>query len=432
MLRALFGLFLACTALYADDSLRVATVDVAGLAQGENRLERLRAFAELLGKQTDVVVLQGLFDGGDLRALNELLEGNELVHTQSYTSGWGGGSGLLIASRYPLENDGFTSFKWAGKPHKPWHRDYYRSKGVALLTVDAPLGSFQLGATAWHPRFSDEEYRWLRIHQALETASAVGDHGVIAPESARDSGRVPLLVAGSLDCDPGALPLRLMSEASGADPVRADMGPGWILTRPGGVWGLRLVRVQALFQNPTKLAGGASEQLVDHPGWVAEFRKRPYPNGPPLASTAPFRATADRLLPLVREEVEVTRQEGQRATLAGLGLFLVGGGLYAIGWILGRPRARKARKRKPRPSGEGELADSSSGSGQVDSGKRAAARPPRRRGCCLFGCLSLIVVHGALWLIYQGRVFVPYELGGLESTVTRLEPPEVIVLDGPR
>ena len=418
-MRWLLTLLLVCSAVSAKDTLTIASAHL----EGRSGIDALRPFAEVLSKRADVIVVQGAFDGGDLRALNELFENAELIHTQSWTAGWGGGSGLLIASRYPLQDGGYTAFEWAGKPHKPWHRDYYRNKGVGLVTVDSPWGEFWLGATALHAHHADEEYRWLRIHQALEVADTVGNHGVIPPESARDSGRLPLVVAAALDCDRGELPLRVLVEASGAEPVRDAMGPSWILTRAGGLWGLRVKRVRPLFDEG------------ERPGWVAEFRKRRFPNGPPLASAAPFRETADELLPLVREEADVAREEGNRATFAGLGLFLMASALYAIGWILGRPPARKPRKRKRRPSDAGAT---DSGSGATDSGagkstaERRAPRKRRRRGCCLFGCLSLIVAHGALWLIYQGRVFVPYELGGLESTASRLEPPEVMVIEGGR
>ncbi|MEZ6187873.1 MAG: hypothetical protein R3F62_23050 [Planctomycetota bacterium] len=432
MLRGVLGLLLVATALsvQAKDRLRVATVDVAGLAQGDQRLERLRAFAERLGKAADVVVLEGLFDDGDARALNELLELHGLVHTQRYDRGWGG-SGLLIASRYPLSDQGFTGFSWAGKPHKPWHGDYYTTQGVGLVSVDSPLGTLWVAATSWHPRYGSVEYRWLRIHQALETADAVGDHGQRPPEEARDPGRHPLVLCGALGCEPRAVPLKVLCQAAGLTQVRETLGPGWIATRPGGTWGLEPKQVQALFDAPVPVEGGGSQALVDTPGWLVEFGVRRYPNGPRLARAEVFRATADELLPLVRDEVEYAEREGRRATLLGVGLFLVGGALYAVGWILGRPPTRAPRKRKRRPSGEGEVG-SDSGSGRVDSGERTAPPRRRRRGCCLFGCLSLLVAHGALWLIYQGRVFVPYETKGLRSTVSLLEPPEVIVLDGPR
>ncbi len=134
--------------------LRVVTWNVLGLRWiSPRRAERIDAIArEAAALRPDIVGFQEAFVRKDRETLAAALHPLGLEHTRYYPSGLVG-SGLFLASRYPIESEGFIRFAENGRPETLHHGDWWAGKGLSLVTVKIPgavrlyLGNTHMHAT---------------------------------------------------------------------------------------------------------------------------------------------------------------------------------------------------------------------------------------------------------------------------------------------
>jgi len=308
-----------------------------------------------------------------------------LAHHRTFSS-HPGNSGLLVVSRWPILSAEFTRFTLAGKPHKPWHADWYGGKGIGCVLIDTPLGPLRVADTHLHARYSatSNEYLHHQLAEALQAADALGDHGARPPAAVFDPVRPPLLLLGDINCVEGSLPRRLLTTRADLTPAAPRLGIDVVMYRPGGDVSVRVKRTATVLATEVDLGDGARGRLSDHTGVLAVLELRRLPRAPrsTLAHLAPlWSATAAEALPLVDAELAAATQRASAARGRGYLLTLLGGVLLFVG-------------RKKAPSG--------------------------KRGGCVLLALCSVVLHWAVWSMYLGVVYEPYVQRGLTEARARL------------
>ncbi|RMG09414.1 MAG: hypothetical protein D6731_19665 [Planctomycetota bacterium] len=369
--------------------LRVVSHNVWGLPWGisRQREERLAALGPALAAlKPDVVALQEVWVPADGERLARDLAAAGLVHHRHVSEGLLG-SGLLVASRYPLQGARFVEFYLAGKPHRVGHGDFYARKGALLLRLDTPAGPLLLADTHWHARYGTCEYEALQVTQALQVIDLLGDHGARPPARPDDPARPPLVLCGDLNSERGDLPFRLLCAGAALRAPRAPLRIDWLLARDGG-----RVRVDVLgvrphaLSDPHPLPGGGRARLSDHDAVVVDLRLAPgRPRAePPEQARERWEAVSAEAIRLLERERAAVRDLQERAL--GRAVVL---GLASLLLFLGA-RAWSRRKEKP-----------------------------GRLGCALGGA-SLLALHLLAWAIYFGALFAPYYAAGLARGLARL------------
>ncbi|MCK5805937.1 MAG: endonuclease/exonuclease/phosphatase family protein, partial [Lentisphaeria bacterium] len=107
-------------------TLRVVTMNVWGLKHlSSHRAERMPAIgARLAELNPDLIGFQEAFVKADRDALLIPLRKAGLEHHRYFPSGLVG-SGLLVVSRYPIEEAFFFRYSAGGKPHRVDHGDWW-------------------------------------------------------------------------------------------------------------------------------------------------------------------------------------------------------------------------------------------------------------------------------------------------------------------
>ena len=165
--------------------------------EGTHRQERMAAIGRALQEmQPDLIGFQEAFIARDRRIILNALAECGLNHSVYCHSGLVG-SGLLVASRYPIEETFFHRYTRGGKTHKVHHGDWWAVKGVCVVRVKLPdaIGYLDFFDTHAHARYGTDEYKDLRMSQMHELAAfinraalktvpaiAVGDFNVRATE----------------------------------------------------------------------------------------------------------------------------------------------------------------------------------------------------------------------------------------------------------
>src|SRR5688500_1423089 len=141
----LLALLLAVPALAQEPrelTVRAVTLNAWGLPFGlaADREARVRALGPALAAlRPDAVCLPEAWLSGHAQALGAAVGNAGLGNSRNFPSRrWG--SGLFVASRWPIADAAFTTFTLSGKPHKPWHADWYGAKGLARVLLDTPVG----------------------------------------------------------------------------------------------------------------------------------------------------------------------------------------------------------------------------------------------------------------------------------------------------
>ena len=377
--------------------VRVLCWNVWGLPWGlsKQREERIPAIgARLAELKLDLVLLQEVWVPEDGVALGKAFAAAGLTHQVHESEGFLG-SGLLVASRWPISGSEFTPFELTGKLHKPWNGDAWARKGYLELQLDTPLGRLSVVDTHLHASYDGREYEAVQTAQALQLSSALGDLGARPPPQRDDAARPPLLLAGDLNVELGTLPFELLRRRCDLRPGRATLGGiDWVLLRDGGGLSWKVKKVEHALTEEVELPGGA-RPLSDHPAVLAELE---------LQRAAPARWQPQQRqrewLSVVREAhpwLVAKRDEAGvlsgRWTRRAIFLLLIGGALLWAG-----------QKRK------------------------------EKRGHCLLAVASLVLLHLAVWAMYLGVVHYRLEEAGLSAALSRARDgaPTEVTADSPR
>ncbi len=253
-------LLLACCLLprvaHADE-LRVASWNVWGVPYVTPSVDaRIDAVADAVAPlQVDVLALQEVWEPEHGERLRERLAAIGLSHTIHWIDeDRGEQSGLMVASRWPIEELAFERFAMGGDPLVPWHVDYMADKGVGLVRVDAPGRSFVLANTHLQAAYGAFEYTPIRVGQMLQLAELLR----------RVDG--PLVVAGDLNTRQEELGFRALVARTGL----VDAAPGFGIDALLHRGGLRTLGHLRALDQPLPTRDGAM-RLSDHDALVVDL-----------------------------------------------------------------------------------------------------------------------------------------------------------------
>lgn len=253
-------------------TLKVVTFNIQDLyLRGRDRPLRMRSIgAKLLILDPDLVAFQEAFIEADRAVLLKELENTRLQHHRYYPSGLVG-SGLLVASAFPIEEVWFHRFSVSNPAYKVWEGDWWAGKGVALARVRLPGGGMlDLYNTHAQAGYGNPAYDIVREQQMAELARFVNESRL---------GAHPALVAGDLNCRPGdpafetavegAKLQRVLAGDSGVDHIFAAKSPRYRYT----------MSATEPIEATVKL-GDRTLSLSDHTGYMSTLTIHPAERGP--------------------------------------------------------------------------------------------------------------------------------------------------------
>lgn len=157
--------------LHAPLTLKIATFNIQDTwVVGQNRPERMRAIGTKLSiLDPDLVGFQEAFIEKDIAILKEELKSSRLQHWQYYPSG-AVGSGVLIASVWPIVEVFFHQYTVAGQWWKIYQGDGAAGKGVGLARVQLPDGAGYIDLFNTHAQagYGNSYYDVVREQQMTE------------------------------------------------------------------------------------------------------------------------------------------------------------------------------------------------------------------------------------------------------------------------
>jgi endonuclease/exonuclease/phosphatase family metal-dependent hydrolase len=289
------------------------------------RIERMGLAVAALSP--DVVAFQELWVDDDAKKVMSDLARGGLVYTQRFPSGLAG-SGLHIASRFPISESTFLPYTLGGKPQKPWHGDWYGSKGIGRITVETPIGPIEFADTHLHATYDDSgEYVPVQIAQALEAA-----------EFLQAAGDRPLVLGGDLNADSSSPPFRILASRAGLGSIARAPGIDWILFRSGTSVGMRVVESREVLDTPFDAGDGRLVNLSDHHGVLAVLELSTTETREMARRPAPDRDAEMAALVLIRAEIVESDSSRVAAILLGVGA------LVACALFVRSARRRRTRK----------------------------------------------------------------------------------------
>lgn len=159
--------------------LKIMTYNIAN-ARGftTNQRERIAAVADLLvALDVDIVGLQEVFIKKDRQFLFDKLSKTPLKYYAEYPAGFLG-NGLVILSKYPIEEFYFHRFKANNPWWKVWEGDWWAGKGIGLARIkiseDNYIDFYNVHAQAYRDNQASDDVRLEQFKEAsqfLNTAS---------------------------------------------------------------------------------------------------------------------------------------------------------------------------------------------------------------------------------------------------------------------
>ncbi len=254
--------------LAAPITLKVVTFNIQDTwVVGRNRPERMRAIGTKLNiLDPDLVGFQEAFVEEDIQILKDELKSSRLQHWQYYPSG-AVGSGVLIASVWPIKEVFFHQFTTAGQWWKLYQGDGAAGKGVGLARVELPNGAGFIDLFNTHAQagYGNSYYDIVREQQLTEFGTFIS--------GARLS-NTPVFAVGDLNARIGEPDYeaaithgklkRLMLQESRIDHILAVDDPAYTYEV------LETQEIAEIFS-----IRGKELELSDHSGWMSTIRITP-------------------------------------------------------------------------------------------------------------------------------------------------------------
>lgn len=278
-------------------------------------------------------------------------------HRAGLQQAWSGGAnsgGLLLLSRYPIDEVSFERFALRGDAERVvTNLEYVSGKGFATARISTPAGPLVVVNTHLHasyPSTADHRHVPHRTVQAIQMATSFWDR----PE--------PVVALGDFNFREGEPDYKVLTEILGmsdvaaaldyrqdttlnTNPYRDSEGVGdrkdYVFARSGLEQALVPRSVMRAFDDPLEI-GGELASYSNHAGLVADLAFQISPGATrPAPSTDVFDLAARALAE--GESLAAERQNGSRM-LSGAGI-----GLAAAAALSARPR-RMCRRRLLRGS----------------------------------------------------------------------------------
>ncbi|MBN1137055.1 MAG: endonuclease/exonuclease/phosphatase family protein [Anaerolineae bacterium] len=180
--------------------LRILTLNCWGPPFiARDRSARMGAIGSTLAQMDlDVAGLQELYQEQDRQLVLQGAAAGGLVHSRYFQSGIMG-SGLLLLSRFPIDDASFLRFRLNGRPQELLRSDYYAGKGIARTRLTTPVGPIDVYNThlvAGYGEIGPDVFFYHRVAQAYEIARYINDM----------SQQTPAILTGDLNSTPDKLP----------------------------------------------------------------------------------------------------------------------------------------------------------------------------------------------------------------------------------
>lgn len=249
-------------------TLKVVTFNIWDLYhEGTHRRERMEAIGRnLVELEPDVIGFQEAFIRRDREIVLRALEQAGLAHHQYFRSGLVG-SGLLVVSRFPIEEAFFHRYTRGGNPFKVWHGDWWAGKGVCLARILLPdgVGYLDFFNTHAHAGYGERAYDAVRL-------SNMQEHAAFMNRAASKTS--PAVTVGDYNCREGtpqweafvvgADLQRVMTIPSRIDHIFAQENPRY-----------RFEVLETLAIEEKLTVDGKEIDLSDHTGYISTIRITP-------------------------------------------------------------------------------------------------------------------------------------------------------------
>jgi endonuclease/exonuclease/phosphatase family metal-dependent hydrolase len=289
----------------------------------------------LAAEDVDIVALQELWVPEDAGLVADVLGAAGLVHSHYFGPNDDNGSGLFVASRYPIDDVRFDAFRVGTTPYIPWHVDWLSRKGVGIVRLQTPLGLVDVANTHLHASYAIGDYAFVQLSQALQINDVLG--GLARPEETP-----PLLLVGDLNVVPSSLPHRALVALGGLEPARPDFVLDHVLARSGSGKRLRVEEVRFLFEEVVRLPNGRESKLSDHPCVLARYALSACSDcaSTSAATPASWSDVSGALAAHLRDERSATQRSMRVSQILGVTLLLAG--VYLLRRLRNIPRRRLA------------------------------------------------------------------------------------------
>lgn len=216
--------------------LRIITYNVQDLwIIGKDRIKRMKALGKKLTElDPDIAGFQEAFIDRDRQVLIESLSHSRLKFYRYFPSGVVG-SGLLVASAYPIKEALFHRYAASNPWYKIWEGDWWAGKGIALARIELPdgRGCFDVYNThvqaGYRKHLYTNDYNEIRGQQMSELADFI---------NSTKTKTGPVFLVGDMNCGQGsenfkiaagkANLVRVMAVDSGVDHIFAVHDPRYV------------------------------------------------------------------------------------------------------------------------------------------------------------------------------------------------------------
>lgn len=334
--------------------VRLATLNVWALPEplGRDVATRIDAIGQKISSlDLDLIAFQEVWTQDTARRLE--VAGRRAGLRQAWPGG-GSSGGLLILSRYPIDEVSFERFALRGEAERiATNLEYLSGKGFAVVRVSTPAGPLLVVNTHLHARYSKiAAHRHVphRTVQAIQMASSFHHRSE------------PIVAMGDFNFREGEPDYKVLTEIIGMDDVAAALDnrqnttlntnayrnpkalgqrKDYVFSRSGNAQSLVPRAVIRSFDDPFEI-GGDPANYSNHAGLIASFEiRRTVETERPAASQDVFDLAARVLAE--GENLAAERQTGSRR-LSGVGI-----GLAATAGLLTTPK-RLSRRRLLRAS----------------------------------------------------------------------------------
>ena len=248
--------------------LRIMTYNIQDLwVVGRNRPARMRALAEEIAElDPDIVGFQEAFIHKERAILIEGLKQSSRLNHFHYFRSATVGSGLLVASAFPIREAVFHRYTVSGNWFKLWEGDWWAGKGTGLARVEHPVGGIiDFYDTHAQAGYGNLRYDEVRKQQMTELAQFIKDTNATTR---------PAFLVGDMNCSvdekdcqaciEGANLLRIMNVPSHIDHIFARQSP----------------HIEFRVLNSLEITERKGLCLSDHNGYLTEVRIIPiHPEG---------------------------------------------------------------------------------------------------------------------------------------------------------
>lgn len=250
-------------------TLKIVTFNIQDTwVVGSNRPERMRAIGEIVGRMDpDVVGFQEAFIDKERKILLDALAGSRLAYSQYFASGTLG-SGLLIASAFPIKEAWFHRYAAANEWYKVWEGDWWAGKGAGLVRLELPGGgNLDFYDTHAQATYGNARYRLIRKDQMLELARFINDTRLRT---------VPAFLMGDMNCGAGKEDYEaLLSCAKLTRAMGIDTHIDHIFAADNPKYTVEVLETVPIAEKVN--VNGKRVDLSDHTGYMTTVRVTPVP-----------------------------------------------------------------------------------------------------------------------------------------------------------